>query len=443
MNVLNAPIIPLFVRYSLLSVLGMLAVSSAGIIDGYFVGNYVGSYGLAAINVVMPIFSLLFGIALSFGIGGSVVSGKLLALKKPDQASVIFTKTILWLGVITLVICTLFYQFMAPILGKIGANEALLPHAKLYFQTMVQFIPFLMVGIALDHFARADNRPGLAFAGLVLSAGVNIVLDWLFVAKFGWGLKGAALATGISFVALMGTTLWHFVLKCGSLHFVWPKEASQSAFKAAMNGASEFINETSVGVTTLIFNLAMLRYFDVDGVAAFSVITYWLWIGHMGMFGICDSLAPLVSKNYGASQFGRIRALVGMGIISVLGIGIVMISLLLSTPETLANVFLNKDSQSVLKIVLEFSLYVWPAFLFSGTSLIISATFTALQRPYQSMFIALLRSLILPALFILILPFVFGSKGIFLALPLAEFFTFIAALILLKNSSHIFSLTCK
>lgn len=428
MNVLTAPIIALFIRYSFLSVLGMLAISSAGVVDGYFVGNFVGSRGLAAINIVMPLFSLLFGIALCLGIGGSVMSGKLLALGQKEHASAMFTKVILSLGIIALLICGLMYAFMAPILSKMGANEALMPSALSYFQTMIMFIPFLMVGIALDHFARVDNRPGLAFGGLSVSAGVNILLDWLFVAKLGWGLYGAALATGLSFVALMGVVLPHFLFKRGSLHFVWPKTRTQSSFKAAINGASEFINETSVGITTLIFNLAMLRYFDVDGVAAFSVITYWLWIGQMGMFGICDALGPLVSKNYGAKQFGRIWAFVGMGVVSVLGIGAVMIGLLLSVPEAMAGIFLRKDSQDALEIALEFSAFIWPVFLFNGATLVISATFTALQKPRQSTLIALLRSLLLPAIFILYLPSFVGDWGVFLALPLAEILTFIIAI---------------
>lgn len=433
MNVLTTPVIPLFIRYSFLSVLGMLAISSAGVVDGYFVGNFVGSRGLAAINIVMPLFSLLFGIALCFGIGGSVMSGKFLALDQKEQASAMFSKVILNLGIIALLICGLMYTFMSPILSKMGANATLLPNALVYFKTMIVFIPFLMVGIALDHFARVDNRPGLAFGGLGVSAGVNIALDWLFVAKLEWGLFGAALATGLSFVALMIVVLPHFLLKRGNLHFTWPKTNTQSSLKAAINGASEFINETSVGITTLVFNLAMLRYFDVDGIAAFSVITYWLWIGQMGMFGICDALGPLVSKNYGTRNFKRIWSFVGLGVISVLGIGGAMISLLLFSPETMAQIFLRKDSQEALKIALDFSHYIWPVFLFNGTTLVISATFTALQRPRQSTLIALLRSLLLPALFIFLLPNLLGPWGIFLALPLAELLTLGVSLILFKK----------
>ncbi len=433
MNVLTASVPSLFIRYSFLSVLGMLAISSAGVVDGYFVGNFVGSHGLAAINIVMPLFSLLFGIALCLGLGGSVMSGKLLALGQKEHASVMFTKVILSLGIIALLICGSMYLFMAPILSRMGANEALMPGALSYFQTMIMFIPFLMVGIALDHFARVDNRPGLAFAGLAVSAGVNTLLDWLFVAKFGWGLYGAALATGLSFVTLMAVVLPHFLSKRGNLHFIWPKIRTQSSFKAAINGASEFINETSVGITTLIFNLAMLRYFNVDGVAAFSVITYWLWIGQMGMFGICDALGALVSKNYGAKQFRRIWAFVGMGVIAVLGIGAVMIGLLLGVPETMAGIFLRKDSQDALEIALEFSMFLWPVFLFNGTTLVICATFTALQKPRQSAFIALLRSLLLPALFIFSLPSLVGNRGVFLALPLAEFLTFVVAIGLFRR----------
>lgn len=436
MNVLTSPAKYVFLRYSLLSVLGMLAISSAGIVDGYFIGNYVGSKGLAAINITMPLFSLLFGIALAFGIGGSVMSGKKLATGNKAQASVIFTKTILTIALISLFFSGTLFLYMPFILKKMGANQTLLPYAISYLGTMILFFPFLMVGIVLDYFARADSRPGLAFAGLAISAGVNIVLDWYFVAKLGWGLKGAAFATGISFVSLVITVLPHFLKKKGNLRFTTYWKHSQSVARVAINGVSEFINESSIGITTLLFNLAMLRYFDTEGVAAFSVITYWLWIGQMGMFGICDALGPLISKNYGAKQFLRVKKFLKLGISSVIGIGFFMIVFLLLTPEPLATLFLKEDSAEALEIALSFGLFIWPVFLFNGTNLVISAYFTALQHPRQSTLIALSRSLFFPAFFIYFLPFFLGSSGVFLALPISELLAFFIALSLMKRFKY-------
>jgi Na+-driven multidrug efflux pump len=405
----------------------MLAISSAGIVDGYFIGNYVGAKGLAAMNITLPIFSLFFGVALALGIGGSVMSGRLLARGDKVHASVMFTKTILTVLVISLSGLVLLLLGMESLLGLMGANGKLLPLSAQYLSTMLYFFPFLMVGIALDHFARTDNRPGLAFAGLAISAGANMLLDWLFVARLGWGLQGAALATGMSFVVLVAVVLPHFLFKRGSLRFVWPKKRGESIAKAGINGFSEFINESSVGITTLVFNLAMLRYFDTDGVAAFSVITYWLWIGQMGMFGVCDALGPLISKNNSLAQTKRVHTFLGLGIATTMGMGGVMIAGLLLAPEALARLFLDANSQEALAIVLEFSMWVWPVFVFNGTTLVIAAYFTAMQRPRQSTLIALARSLVLPAFFIALLPIWVGPKGVFMALPLAECLTFVVS----------------
>jgi putative MATE family efflux protein len=425
--------LPLFLKYSFLSVLGMLAISSATVVDGYFVGNYVGSNGLAAINIIMPLYSLFFGISLAFGIGGSVMSGKLIARKDERGASIIFTKTITVILSISSLFSLIIYLNMDAILVKIGANEELLPLTISYLKTLMPFFPFLMVGVAINYFIRVDGRPTLSFLALLASALVNMVLDFLFVAKFGWGVHGAALATGTSFLVLLILLLPHFIFKKGKLYITFVWKNGKNILKAALNGSSEFVNEISIGVTTLFFNLAMLKFFGTNGVAAFTIISYWVWIGQMGMFGICDALTPLVSKNYGARNIKRVLKFFTIGVSFVVLIGLFIALLLIFIPKPLATLFLQTSSEDVLSITLEFGKWIWPLFLFNGSSLIISAYFTALQLPKQSAFIALLRSFFFPIIFISTLPSFMGHKGVFLTLGLSEFFTFIIAFLLVER----------
>lgn len=435
MNVTKDKISSVFFQYSIPSVLGMLAISSANIVDGFFIGNYVGDFGLAAINITLPIFSLLFGFALMLAIGSSVISGKLIGEGDIQNASSIFTKTIVSIALFSFIACTILFLNIESILYLFGADEKLTKIAIEYLSVMLIFIPFLMIGIVLDYFVRIDNRPNLAFVALLSSAVINFVLDWLLIVYLEKGIFGAALATGISQLALLVILLPHFFSKKATLRFVKPLGSYVEIIKACYNGASEFVNEISIGIMTLIFNYIMIKKFGVEGIAAFTVIEYLLFIGIMISIGISDSLQPIISKNYGAKEHKRIEEFLKLAFISTGLVGVAMIVFIIFIPDTLANIFLEDTNQKTKQLVLSFATFIWIIFLFDGINLVISSYLTAIQKPLASMIIALSRSFIFPVLFIFTLPFLFDTQGIFLAIPMAEAITFVIAIILFKKFS--------
>ena len=435
MNVTKDKISSVFFQYSIPSVLGMLAISSASIVDGFFIGNYVGDFGLAAINITFPIFSLLFGFALMLAIGSSVTSGKLIGEGDIKSASMIFSKTIVCIILFSFITSTILFLNIETILYLFGANENLTKIAIEYLSIMLIFIPFLMIGIVLDYFVRVDNRPNLAFIALLLSAFINVVLDWFMIVYLQKGIFGAALATGISQLALIFILLPHFFSKKATLKFVKPIGNYIQIIKASYNGASEFVNEISVGITTLIFNYVMIKNLGVEGIAAFAVINYLLLIGIMISFGISDSLQPIISKNFGAKENKRIEEFLKFAFVTVGLVGFIMIFLIIFTPTSLANVFLEDTNYKTKEIVLNFAMFIWIAFLFNGVNLVISAYLTAIHKPLYSMIIAISRSFVFPVIFIFVLPFLFETQGIFLAIPMAEFITFIIAIVLYKRFS--------
>lgn len=435
MSVTTDKISSIFFQYAIPSVLGMIAVSSAGIVDGFFIGNFVGSHGLAAVNISLPVFALLFGLSLMLAIGSSVVSGKLMGQGATKSASNIFTKAFLSIGVFSVAICALLFVNIDTILHLFGATPELAEVAIQYLSVMLPFMPFFMIGIVLNYFVKVDSRPMLAFAALLVVAAINIVLDWYLIAYLSLGIFGAALATGLSYLSLIVVLLPHFFSKKATLRFVKPIGGYIEIVKASWNGASEFVNEISVGITTLIFNLIMIKTFGVEGVAAFAVINYILWIGVMISFGISDSLQPIISKNYGARKPQRIEGFLKLAFFCVTAAGLVMALLITTIPSDLVSIFLKDNEQQTVQIVLEFASLIWPAFLFIGINLTISAYFTAMHKPIQSATIAILRSLVLPLFFISTLPLIFGTNGIFLAIPVAELVTFVVAVFLFKRAS--------
>lgn len=435
MNVTNDKISSIFFQYSIPSILGMLAISSAGIVDGFFIGNYVGDSGLAAINISLPIFSFLFGFALMLAIGSSVVAGKLIGEGDSKNASLIFSKTIVTITLFSFLTSSVLFLNIEILLHSFGADEKLAKMAMEYLSVMLIFIPFLMIGVVLDYFVRVDNRPNLAFIALLFSAFINVLLDWFMIVYLQKGIFGAALATGISQLALLFILLPHFFSQKATIRFVKPSGSYTQILKATYNGASEFVNEISIGISTLIFNYVMIKNFGMEGIAAFTVINYLLLIGIMISFGISDSLQPIISKNFGAKEHKRIEAFLQLAFRATSLVGIVMILLLLFVPETLANIFLEDSNDKTKQIVLSFSAFIWIAFLFNGRNLVISAYLTAIHKPLASMMIALSRSFIFPVLFIVTLPFLFDKNGILMAIPMAEVVTFVIAMSLFRKFS--------
>lgn len=435
MDILKHNPLKTFLTYAIPSVVGMFAISSATIVDGYFVGNNVGAIGLAAINISTPIFSLLFGLALMLSVGASVLSGKLMGEGDTRSASVIFSKTVLSMAFISLFIIGLIYFNMNSIINIFEPPKELFALVELYLTYMLIFIPFLMIGIIFSYFVKIDSQPYLAFGAMLFSALINIVLDWVLIAHMGQGIFGAALATGISQASFIFILLPHFFTKKATIRFVNPFGSYKIILKASFNGASEFVNETSVGITALIFNYILMQRLGVDGVAAYAVVNYMLWISLMVSFGVSDSLIPLVSKSYGSKDSKIISKFLKYALITVTLSGIALMVFALSTPKTLAAIFLDARENQSITIVVAFLSFVWPVFLFNGANLVISAYLTAMHKPIPSATIAILRSLILPIFLILALPIFLGDNGIFLAIVLAEFLTLIVALSLFRAYS--------
>ena len=192
---LDGAIVPTFFKYLIPSLVGLVAMTSAALVDGIFIGNYVGVTALAAVNLILPIMTLLFGVAIMVSIGGSVRGGKYLGEGNKAAASAIFSKTLLFVGIYGAVVIGLGLVFEAELFSGLGATEELFPVMAEYYRIMMPLLFPQLITIALYFFVRLDGFPNLAAAALVIGSALNVVLDYLFIAEYGWGLTGAAVAT--------------------------------------------------------------------------------------------------------------------------------------------------------------------------------------------------------------------------------------------------------
>jgi Na+-driven multidrug efflux pump len=427
-------VVPTFIRYAIPSVLGMLAVTSAGIIDGFFIGNFVGPVALAAVNIATPAWAVFAAIVFMLAVGGSVMCGRFLGQQDKLAASGIFTRTMVAAVGFSLLITVPCLLFLDDVVRLLGANDILHPDVKTYMQIILWFAPLLVAGLTMDYFVRADGRPVLAASALLAFAGTNIALNALFIGYLGWGIAGAAWASALAEVVIFLVLITHWFSGRCSLQLSLERGRWIDVLKAAWNGLSEFTNELSIGLVVLLFNWVMITRQGVAGVAAYTIIAYLVMLGMQISYGVSESLQPTISRNLGAGQFGRIRRFFLTGLSTNFLVGLLLCTLLLAIPEHMVGVFLPPGERDTVAIALVFISFFWPAFLFNGMNITMASYFTALHRPVHSAAIALSRSLVLPALGLLLLPRWFGDNGVYLAIPVAELLTFLFAVVLVRSS---------
>ncbi len=428
-HALNGPVLITFFRYFIPSIVGMLAMTSANLIDGMFIGNLVGVRALASVNLTIPFLALLFGVGLMLSVGGSVRGGKYLGEKNIAAASAIFSKTFICVAAYGALVITIGLVFENQVFRALGAQESLFALMSDYYRIVLPFIFFQLGTIVLYFFIRLDGFPTLSAIALVVGSVLNIIMDYIFIAHFQWGLKGAAFATGLSQLLPFIVLMLYFLHKKRKLHFQFKQKNWSEVLHAAYNGISDFINEISAGIITFVFNWMLIRRAGVEGVAAITVMNYLLMLGYTVFFAVSDSTQVMISQNYGAKDAARMLRFLAVAAVNIGVVSLVCIFILTSQSEALIWVFLaDNGSDSTVKLAVQFVYYIWPVFLFVGLNMLISSYLTAIHLPFQSGVVSLCRSLILPTSLLLVLYFIFDDYRFVLALPIAEAFTLALAL---------------
>lgn len=429
-DVLNGPIISTFLRFAIPSILGLLAITTASIVDGIFIGQFVSSAGLAAITLLIPFFTLIFAIALMFSIGGAVRAGSYLGQSNIKAASAVFSKCLIIILVVSLLFMSFSLILDRQILTLLGAPEELVTLVLPYFHIICVVLVLQVTSMVLYYFIRLDNRQKLGTFALVAGALINIALDALFIISLKMGLKGAAMATLAAQIVQMLILSTYFLSKNRRLRLLLRPGNWSEVAKVAYNGLSEFVNELSGGMVILLLNWLLIIHQGVSGLAAFAVINYLIFISLMIYYGIADALHLLISQNHGAAQAKRIRDFLITAMVIVLGLSLSIISVLLLYPEWLIQLFLQDDAVESQQLSAQFILLVWPLFVVNGLNVTLSVYLTAMQKPLPSMLVALTRGLLLPAALLLLFVALLPDKQFLIALPLAEWLTFIFALVL-------------
>lgn len=419
-----------FLRYAIPSVLGILAMSTASVIDGIFIGRYEGSEALAAINLIIPVLSVTFGVSYMLAVGSSVTAGKYVGEGNISAANHIFSKALIANIIYGLLLLAAGLLGSQLLFRALGAEPELFSPMQDYFGTLVFFLP-LQVATALYYFfVRIAGYPSLSSIALVIGSLTNLLLDWWLIGIRGEGLVGAALATGISNLVTLSILLSYRFKTNAWLRFIPRQKNWRELYQACFNGLSEFINEISAGVVTFILNLVIINKLGVAGVAAFSVVSYSLFVGLLLSFSIADALQAVCSQCFGARDKQRLNQFVtiAFALISISATG--FIALLLNNGEAMVQLFISDNTDNLTHIALGFIAVLWPVFLFNGLNVMLSAYLTATHHAKSSAAIALLRSLVLPLTLLAVITLAFPEAPFMLAITGAEALTLVIALLL-------------
>lgn len=415
-----------YLKSLLPSVLTMIFLSFYTTIDGFFVSRYAGSDALAGINIVIPITCVTFGVAVMLDTGAGAIIGEHLGRNEVEQASRVFSFMCLVLLTFSAAFTALGVAFLRPIAVLLGSSERLMPHVLPY--ALVVFLGTVPMAFKLffEYLVRSDGNSKVGLAMSVVGLVLNVGLDYLFVGVFRLGTLGAAWGTTLSITASALIGLVYF-LRFGNIRFARPKADGRVLLKSCTNGSSEMFTEFSTGITTLLFNLLVMKYFGEDGVAAVTIIMYIYYFFISFYMGIAVAVAPVVSYNVGAENPRKIREMLRYSFCTIAITAVLILAASLLGGPAIIHLFVQ--SGNVYDITWQALRLFSPVFVFIGFNVFLSGYFTALGNGLTSAVISLLRSLVLVVLFIAVLPLLLlQENGIWLTMPFSEAVTVLVAL---------------
>lgn len=417
------------IKFTLPTIVMMVFMSMYTMVDGVFVSNFIGENALSAVNMVYPLVSVVVAIAIMLATGGSAVIARKMGANKKDEAKQNFTLIVIFGIIVGFILMLIGVIFIEPIIKLLGATAALHDYCRDYLMIMMLFAPFAILQMLFQYFFVTAGKPNLGLIATIAGGVVNVVLDYLFIGPFNMGIAGAAISTGIgySIPAIFGLLYFAFS-KNGTLHFVKPKFDGKMLLESSSNGASEMVTNLSTAVTTLLFNLIMIKYLGEDGVAAITIVLYAQFLLTAIYIGFSSGVAPIISYNYGESNVTELKKIfkTSMIFITISAICVFVLSIILS--PVIVRIFV-KPSSSVFALATHGFLLFSFSYLFTGYNIFSSAMFTAFSNGKVSAIISFLRTFVFIIAGVLLLPMLIGANGIWLAVPIAEVLTVIVSVL--------------
>ncbi|MCX4320479.1 MAG: MATE family efflux transporter [Lachnospiraceae bacterium] len=415
------------------SVVMLVFTSVYGVVDGFFVSNFVGKTSFTAVNFIMPFLMILGSVGFMFGTGGGALIAKTLGEGKEKKARDLFSMIVYVSFACGVFLAVFGILFVRPIASLLGAKGQLLEDCVTYGRIILAALPAYVLQYEFQCLFATAGKPSLGLYVTVAAGVTNMVLDALFVAVFRWGIPGAAGATAISQCVGGVIPLIYFacpnksLLKIGRTQFL-----GRELLKACGNGSSELMSNISMSIVSMLYNVQLLKYAGEDGVAAYGVLLYVSMIFLAVFIGYSVGTAPVIGYQYGAKNHGELKSLRKKSLVLIGIFALIMFAgaYLLASP--LSKLFVGYDKGLLALTIRGFSIFSF-CFLFSGFAIFGSSFFTALNNGLISASIAFLRTLVFQIAAVLILPLFWGVDGIWLSIVAAEVMAVVVTVFFLKG----------
>lgn len=429
-----------FIRYVTLSVLGMLGLSCYILADTWFISRALGEAGLTALNLAIPVYSLIHGCGLMLGSGGAVHF--VFDRSRGEARSMAFTHSLCMGAVLALGFVLAGGFGSDAITHLLGADAAAFADTRTYLRMLLLCAPAFLLNDILISFARSDGRPRLAMAAMLTGSFSNILLDYIFIFPCNMGIFGAVLATCLAPVIGMAVLFGGFLMQKAGFAPMRRLPRSAGCIQILASGAPALAAELSSGVVMVVFNLLMLRFAGNTGVAAYGVIANISLVVTAVFTGIGQGMQPLISLHHGEGNRIGTRALLRYGLVTAAGLGVLITAALLLLADPLTTLFNSEHLEELQDLAVSGMHLYFTGTVLAGVNIVLSVWCIATERTVCGNLISVLRGFALILPLACLLPLVLALRGLWLAYPAAELLTLCCACLLLIGSRKKFLSAC-
>ncbi len=409
-----------FAHFALPSIVSMWVFALYTMVDGFFVSWGCGEAALAAVNIASPFSVFIFAVGLVFATGCSTVISILLGQGNREEANRIFTQNVVLLAAASLIIPVAVFFFSEPLARFLGASDSNLFQVREYLMGISAFASFFTVSYNMEVLVKTDGSPQVSAIGVICCALTNVVLDYVFVIRFGWGVLGAAIATGIAQVASTTLFLLYFFFRSKKLHFVRFRPNLSIYRRVIPIGLADGITELSGGIVIFLFNHTILRVIGEAGVVSYTIISYVNTLTLNAMAGTTQGMQPLVSFHYGKGDIASCHKLLRYALTTAGAMALVIFAGVQLGAELIVSIFIRPESAQVFAYTAHALRIFSFSFLLVGANVVLSGFFAAMELPRSSFSISLSRGLVLLVLSLSVLAALLGDSGIWAATGVSE-----------------------
>lgn len=408
-------------RFSLPAVVGMLVQALYNVVDRIFIGRAVGSVGIAGISVAFPMMIILMAFGMLVGIGATSLISIRLGQQRKEEAETVMGNALVLFVIISAVLTVLGLAFTTPILLMFGAGADVLPYSREYLRIILLGTIFQCIGFGMNNFIRGEGNPNKAMSTMLIGAGLNILLDPIFIFWLDMGIQGAAIATVISQACSSALVLWYF-LRGGSVLRIRARAFNlqkRIVLDIMAIGSAPFAMQIASSVVISLFNHQLRIYGGTTALSAMGIIFSIMMLILMPVVGISQGAQPIIGYNYGAGNFGRVIRTIRLAALVATEVTLVGFVLAMLFPEQIIAAFSGREAELIAMggRALRLFFIMLPAV---GFQIVGANYFQAVGKARQAIFLNLSRQVLLLIPALLILPGFLGLNGVWLAGPVSD-----------------------